>query len=347
MSVANLFAHKSAGLTHHEQKALAEVTAHDGSHGYGRHGYQTGWEAQLIRAVTGITPDQAFDPRGVNPTIRRWNRVMTTDADGDLGLVDLFDESCFVPEEGDYGTGAGRIAGGFTTPEAQQTARRQGEAIANGMNTPVFYASQWQFRTTTTKILVPMTSIVVVVPPLAAGAPYGIGFSRTSNKPHPHHTRELVVGVIDGFLRGRTWLETLPDQCRNNSAALPGFHVLALQKNKKITMDSMCDFFGITPVWQKAAKLIFRRTHLSASHTHSAWKLVTMYPDDSDPGWAPSLYFDAPMKTKLTQMKNQQAAQGVAAADRVNKDVKAYSWTGLTCNFAKSERRRHPVPTWA
>ena len=55
----------------------------------GRHGFQTGWEAQLIRAVTGITPDQPNDPRGLGAYIRQWNYdgSMTASAYGMYGAT--------------------------------------------------------------------------------------------------------------------------------------------------------------------------------------------------------------------------------------------------------------------
>jgi hypothetical protein len=41
-------------------------------HTMSRHGYQTGWEAQLIRLMTGETPDQPFALNGVRGTILQW-----------------------------------------------------------------------------------------------------------------------------------------------------------------------------------------------------------------------------------------------------------------------------------
>jgi hypothetical protein len=330
--VSDLLKQKAVALEHHEKKTLAEITAHDGTHAYGRHGYQSGWESQFIRAATKITPDQAFDPRGINATTRTWNTFMTTDDSGDLGLVSLFDEAS-APLESEYKTSAGNVAGGFTTPEAQMQARGLGEAMAAGLQTPQHFAAQYLFKTGPHRILVPITSIVVSVAPASDGAPYGIGFSRRNPKSYPKHSRDFVIDCIDGFLRSHTWSEIIPNVTANTHK----FHQVALQKNKQAfgSMEDLCEYFDLDILWQKTATLILRRTHNTTSHTLGPWNLITMYPDSRDPGWAPSLWLSPQMKSTLR------------ADSRFNANSKDYHWTGKTYNYAKTQKLTHTVPGWA
>ena len=44
-AVSDLMKIRSAGMQAHETNLNAEMAAHDGSHAYGRHGFQIGWQA--------------------------------------------------------------------------------------------------------------------------------------------------------------------------------------------------------------------------------------------------------------------------------------------------------------
>ncbi len=123
--VSRLMGLKSVATADNEKRLKAEVAAHDGSHGYGRHGAQTGWEQQLIRGATKNTPDQVHDPMGVGAKIRQWNGVYSLSQLDGAPVFDLFDDHAAPPTT--FASAAGNVAGGFATPEAQFLGRARGE----------------------------------------------------------------------------------------------------------------------------------------------------------------------------------------------------------------------------
>lgn len=327
--LSNLIGLKSVATQSNETRLKAEVAAHDGSHAYGRHGAQTGWEAQMIRAATKITPDQAFDPMGLNATVRRWNSVMAySDTDGSA-TFDLFDEDGNAPTQ--FSTAAGNVAGGFLTPEAQFLARARGEAVVAKLNGPVYYAAQYRFKATTKLIRVPLNAVHVVVDSNAAGAPYGLGFSRRDPKSYRDHSREFVVACIDGFQNRKTWAQIVPQV----SASIHKFNVVVLGKSKVAfpQITDLFEYFDLDVLWQRTCSLIYRRPHLPATHNHGPWRLITMFPDDVDAGWASDLFLTPQMKTALS-------AQGM------NKNADDYHWTGMVSSIAGNLKLTHRVPAW-
>jgi hypothetical protein len=328
--LSNLIGLKGVATRQNEERLKAEVAAHDGSHGYGRHGAQTGWESQLIRAVTQITPDQPSDPMGLNPTIRRWNgNVMAySDHDGSA-TFDIFENHGNTP--GNYGTAAGTTAGGFLTPEAQFLARARGEIVIAGLTGPEHYAATYLFKTGPKTMRAPINSVHVVVGPPQPGAPYGLGFSRKDPKNYPRHTREFVVKCIDGFYERKTGDQLFPGV----TAATHKFNMIALRRKKPLfeTIEDLCAFFDLDLLWQGSCSLIYRRTHDVATHTHGGWRLITMFPDDLEPGWAPSLWLSDANKARLV-------------ANGMNRNVDDYHWTGRTSAMAGNPRRTYTPPTW-
>ena len=328
--VSDLIQRKSQGLAQHEINALAEVTAHDGTHAYGRHGFQTGWEAQFVRAATRISPDQAFDPRGLNPTIRRWSSSGPTP---DVRMLQLFDPGGAPPGPVDYKTVAGATSGGFITPEAQEHARSQGSIIAQRIAGPNHYAAQWRFKTGPHHILTPLNSILVAVPPYRPGAPYGLGFSPGKHGSAVLHDRRFVVKCIDAFFRRLAWRDFIGPVTSDTHKAS-----FIRPREGKIAFPEMSDlasYFDLDIRWQKSATLIFRRNHNAATHSHDGWRLITMYPDDREAGWAPSLWFSDENKRLLRR------------DSRFNADTRQYFWTGGVCNFEKTNKQDYPVPAWA
>lgn len=155
--IAALEAHigkKVAKATRHGTHLDADVGAHRGvvahaPHAASRHGYQTGWQSQLIRCCTQFAPDQAASPDGIRPSVTEWNRetgtwaslrkfmtdyspvklpyidpptVQTYGADGAPVTRTITDQEAtpiVVPADA---TVPGLGAGGFISPEAQQAA---------------------------------------------------------------------------------------------------------------------------------------------------------------------------------------------------------------------------------
>jgi hypothetical protein len=328
--LSRLMGLKSVATRDTNARLEAEVAAHDGSHAYGRHGAQTGWEAQFIRAVTKITPDQAFDPRGLNATIRQWNGVMSLSDTTGAPVFDLFGDEGNAPTH--YATSAGNIAGGFITPEAQFLARARGEALLVRLVGAGNYAASYRFKTGPKIMRAPFSAVHVVVAAKGAGGLYGIGFARRDPKTYPQHTRDFAVRCIEAYQKRETWSQIVP----RVSPTTFKFNVVALGKNKVAfpQLTDLFEFFDLDVLWQSTCSLIYRRPHLPATHTHGPWRLITMFPNNLDPGWAPSLWLS-------TDQKNALQAAGM------NKNVKDYHWTGLISSFDGRTRRIEPVPPWA
>jgi hypothetical protein len=328
--VSNLMGLKSAALRDHPTKLEAEVAAHDGSHAYGRHGAQTGWEAQFIRAVTKVTPDQVFDPRGLNPSIRQWNGIMSYSDTTGAPVFDLFGDQGNAPSQ--YSMSAGNIAGGFTTPEAQFLARARGEAIMSKLVGPANYAASYRFKTGPKIMRTPLNAIHLVVGGKGPGSVYGIGFARRDPKNYRQHTRDFAVRCLEGYQKRETWGQIIP----NVSPTTFKFNIVALGKNKVAfpQLTDLFEFFDLDVLWQSTCSLIYRRPHFPAMHSHGPWRLITMFPNDLAPGWAPSLWLSDQQKTALVQAG-------------MNRNVKDYHWTGLITSYDGTKKRTEPVPSWA
>jgi hypothetical protein len=330
-NLSNLIGLKSKALQDTNQKLEDEVLRHDGSHAYGRHGAQTGWESQFIRAVTKVTPDQAFDPRGLNPTIRSWNSSSTYNDLGQSVVMDLFgDDQGHIPTA--YRTSAGNIAGGFVTPEAQFLARARGENILNKLVGPGFYAASYMFKTGPKIMRTAFNAVKIVVGGNREGGLYGIGFARRDPKNYPTHTREFAVRCIEGFQKREKWNEIIPVI----STSTFKFNFVALNKSKVAfpQVSDLYEFFDLDVLWQPSCTLIYRRDHVSVAHTHGPWRLITMFPDSLEAGWAPSLFLAPAMKLAL-------------AAAGMNKNGKDYHWTGLMSSHAGNLKHKEPIPAWA
>ncbi len=198
--LSNLIGLKSVSTRANEQALRDEIARGDGSHGYGRHGAQTGWEAQFIRAVTKITPDQAHDPMGVNGTLRRWNGFMSYSDVNGAPVLDLFDQNGHDPTN--FVVRAGDVSGGFITPEAQFLAKARGMQVLGQLRGPAFYAARYRFKTERKFIHAPINSVHVVVGPARAGGLYGLGFARRRGVTYSA-SRDFVLKMIDALLTGK------------------------------------------------------------------------------------------------------------------------------------------------
>jgi hypothetical protein len=343
--VADLFAAKGRAYAHHEHFAGSEVAAHDGSHSYGRHGYQTGWESQFVRAVTSVTPDQVFDPRGVGAAIRRWHPSggsmagigVGMGAHGETGEITLFDDPTFDPQATDYEKKPGSIAGGFLSPEAQMRSRNKALSLIGSLATPMHAGAVWRFQKPLSgghrvaTFSAPLTSVRVVVSSARDGEPLGIGFAQRDPKTYRKESREMVMACIEGFQLRRKWTEIF----KSIDVSVRKFPMVALNKNKVAfpQITDLFEYFDVDVLWQTSATVIFRRTYTPPG-SFSAWRMITMFPDDAAPGWAPSLFLSPAWKTRL-----KNSGMNANAAD--------YAWTGRTSNVARSGFLTFPVPSWA
>ena len=70
-ALTKLFREKGEALPQHMEQVNAEKG--NPTHSITRHGYQTGWESQLVRLVTGRTPDQPDDEEGSRDAVDKYN----------------------------------------------------------------------------------------------------------------------------------------------------------------------------------------------------------------------------------------------------------------------------------
>ncbi len=92
----------------HMQAAEDESVKSKAIHALTRHGFQTGWMGQLFRICTKLTPDQEYDPLGVNPIAEK--------------LVDQYEFRAIHLPMKKYKNrkGGGVAAGMFYNPEIQR-----------------------------------------------------------------------------------------------------------------------------------------------------------------------------------------------------------------------------------
>lgn len=283
--VVSHLADKAAATSAHNLALQNEISTHQG-HAYGRHGYQTGWVAQLIRVVTQISPDQSFSPTGVEGVIREWNaRWVGSDSGAFSKIVNTYDASGnsqkgvaagsgFTPTG--HGTQAGLESGGFISPEKQQMAIQRAMTVANP--NIVYMKSEHP------GIAHPWKDInrCMVVVDAGGSAGYGVGYRRTSS--FVSRTRQEVLDLVEAMELGKTRGQLgLPDTGAPTTTSdgrklrpesqRPAFNGVA----------SLLDFLGVEAVWQKMALVILQRDG-------AAWKRVTMYPCNLvGQGWAPGI----------------------------------------------------------
>lgn len=116
--VGHLMANRAREVKAHGRSLHDEHASHAG-HAFSRHGHQSGWQAQVIRAATGLTPDQSFDPLGLVAETRVWN---LTGEIGDIFRVFPAGSGFYTPTWNAPQLTNGQDSGGFFTPELQQRA---------------------------------------------------------------------------------------------------------------------------------------------------------------------------------------------------------------------------------
>jgi hypothetical protein len=121
-AVAEHLKHRSDALDRHERELKEEAAKSKVIHGRARHGFQTGWEGQLKRAQTRVTPDQPDDPygTGLSETSRTWTTSegtgMKINSKGKAVPAESPDKKVKPTKSG------GPYAGAFTSPEHQNQA---------------------------------------------------------------------------------------------------------------------------------------------------------------------------------------------------------------------------------
>ena len=346
-AVSDLMKIRSAGMQAHETNLNAEVAAHDGSHAYGRHGFQIGWQAQLVRCITQIAPDQEFDPTGTGGVIRRWNALSfkdrMLDANGAAVATDLIGP--FNPELTDYKTVAGIMSGGFLGPEHQEDVRSAALAFAGGMSGPNFAGVEYKFASgPVVKLTLPFTAFCHGI----HGRFFGMGYRRKLG--FVPLTHEFVLQCIGAF-EERVPLTAFEPFIPSSVVKLP--YMVGPKKAVSLAFPQISDLFDFVRVEtfeQKSVRVVMRRPYTIATKNFGSWRVVTMFPDDSitSTGFHPGRPFFSPeVKVKINLMKQRRfPPTNTKKFGHLNFNKDLYDWTGRTSNLEMTTFMTHPIPGW-
>ena len=168
--------------------------------------------------------------------------------------------------------------------------------------------------------------------PRSPGGLYGIGFARRNPASHPAFTRDFVIGLLAAFQARQTGNQAFP----RLDASVHRFNVVALPRKKVLfeSLEHLANCLDLDVLWQPSCRLIYRRTHTPATHSHSGWRLVTMFPDDGDASWASSPLLTDDMKQRLH-------------AAGFNRNVHDLPWTGRIGSHDGAVKQTHPIPSGA
>jgi hypothetical protein len=347
-AVAEQLKIRSAGIQAHEINLLAEVAAQDGGHAYGRHGFQIGWQAQLIRCVTRVAPDQKFDPTGTGGTIQAWNALSSKarmlDDHGAAIATEL--SGPFMPGETDYKTVAGIMAGGFLGPEHQEDVRKIALAFAGTVSGPDCANIEYQFMNApVVELKIPFTSFCYGI----EGRFFGMGYKRKPG--FVTLTHEFVIFCIWAFEQ-RFPLTTLELFMPGSVVRLP--YMVGPKNPVSLAFPQIGDLFDFLQVEtfeQKSVRVVMRRTYAHSTNSFGSWRIVTMFPDDTitSNGFHPgNPYFSTETKseiTKMTQMKESKSSN-IKKFGHLTTKPSQYTWTGKTFNLEKTTFKIHPTPSW-
>ena len=290
------------------EKRLKQEIA-EGKHGMGRHGPQTGLEAQGVRAATseayldtsgstpkvkargpGVTPDSASNPAGTaqrsvdrNPdgtpagTTAKWNKVEITyvEEDGKRVIADVDKTAMAIVESGPL-SGASTIGSMWATPVLEKRAYDIIDAIATKMQPYTHYKKKGpgynEFKTIE----------ITLGQKESGGAGWGYMVKKSGKASHSL-SAATAKDLLHKFQDGKLTLDAL-------------FKLLSVRMaDTDDTGKNMV--MGVTAIYRRGA-------------TNEAFKLVTMYPDNSSDKleWMPnkdytgSLEFKSATDTKTFNM---------------------------------------------
>jgi hypothetical protein len=175
--ISKLFADKAAALPHHQQQVAAEKG--NPTHTFTRHGYQTGWESQLMRLVTGRTPDQPEDEDGVRDAVQKYRDK----------------EALPKKEQGKISYAAADSVGAFLCPEVEEFAITRARAKAAVLMQNRF--AQTQSKAGTAWVPYDYIDMIVAGPQALSG----VSFSRPKNS--PPLVQSDAVQAIEDFIKGK------------------------------------------------------------------------------------------------------------------------------------------------
>lgn len=257
----HLEARHAAYLAHEQAMANEAALRAKGTkafHGYGRHGFQTGWLAQLVRIVTKVTPDQSWDPRGVGMTdeSRSW---MSSDGPRHLDGKGRTGNSAFPDGAGSSASSLGKLqksggqsAGYFYGPHVQENARAALQAQA-----------VWARRFSTCEVRqagrtewVPFRVLYAAVGGRKGG--YGVSFAPVEGAARGRLSADEVREAVNDFLR---WT-TLKEYLERSGSVLPAQQVVGGFRTNPYRFPTWGDLLrhlGVQQRWMTAVRGEFGR----------------------------------------------------------------------------------------
>jgi hypothetical protein len=245
----------------HEAQVKKEIADPDEAafHGATRHGHQTGWEAQLVRIVTGRTPDQPDDPEGSRDAVEKYQEK----------------EALPKNKRGKIRYAKTDSVGAFLCPEVQSWALSMAETKAK----PLMAYSWAETKTKTATTWVEYDYVEVCFEGNLKLT--GVSFVRDKHKAKPPEAQ--AIQAIDDFIKQkrvsksgqpRTWEQekNILGIMENVGVAAP-YTRLGAREEYPLRFPSMKDlleYLGVEAHWMKSVLVVFRKVS-------SGWTVHTMY----------------------------------------------------------------------
>ncbi|WP_213958118.1 hypothetical protein [Variovorax sp. dw_954] len=260
LAISNLFRDKAAALPHHKAQVKLETAKGNPTHSITRHGYQTGWESQLMRLVTGRTPDQPDDEDGVRDAVQKFRTK----------------EALSKKEQGKITYAPADSVGAFLSPEVEHAAI----SLARAKAAPLLAYTQAETSSKSGLTWTPYDYIDMVV-----AGPHkltGVSFNRAKNA--VPLVQADAVQAIEDFIGQRrvgppgstdTWgdKKRILEIMEESDHAAP-YTRSSYRQDYKLRFPTMSDllaYLSVTAVWMKHVNVVLRR------FGPGDWRLHTAY----------------------------------------------------------------------
>ena len=232
-------------------------------HSISRHGYQTGWEAQLVRLMTGETPDQPFAPTGVRAKIQQWERSTG-------------DKVTLPAPGGNLRYAAADSTGAFLGPEVEVAAINWAAGKTRELQAGMFAEMESGPMINRVKKWEPYKYIECVV---RTQYPYaGISFVRDKTKEKPK--KEVFEEALNDYFTGEKVLNetaSLYDEMLLRQAKASGSGIPAkVQAKMRVRFPNLADlltFLNVEAIMMKHVRIVLKRV----PENGFSWKLHTAY----------------------------------------------------------------------
>lgn len=245
-TISALFTARAQAMPVHDAQVATEK-GKSPTHTLTRHGYQTGWESQLVRLVTGRTPDQPEDPEGSRDAVDKY----------------FHKESLDRKKRGKIEFAEADSVGAFLSPEVEAFALN----LARTRAAPLFPNRFGETETSKGRQWQEYTYIDMVVP----GPQHltGVSFVRLKNKPAVTGT-EAVQAIHDFIHQKRispggftSTLEAEADRKNLFENTTLSMHSVRLWNRHRYTlrfrdMGALLDYLGVGARWMRRVKVVFR-----------------------------------------------------------------------------------------